>query len=124
MSDAYEANPAALRNSIERMKQLPLMARQLGQDFLSQERTYTEWPGWTDDFAREVRPVYERNNAYCLDTSNSLFEALDGLVSATLANLANIERTQSDSSERIREHRRRTEEALGDETGDGSGGRH
>lgn len=121
MSGVYEANPEALRLSIERMKLLPKMARQLGQDFTNGERHYSEWPGWTDEFALEVRPVYESNNEYCLGTSSTLFEALDGLVSATLANLENIEQTRTDSTERIREHQRRTEEAVEGDTG---GGRH
>ncbi|MDH2393681.1 hypothetical protein QCN29_33960 [Streptomyces sp. HNM0663] len=120
MSGVYEAYPDALRSSIERMRRLPELARKLGEDFTGQERSYVEWPGWTDDFAHEVRPVYESNNEYCLGISSTLFQALDGLVSATLANLENIEQTRTDSTERIREHRLRTEEAVEGDTG----GRH
>ncbi|MFE6281201.1 hypothetical protein [Streptomyces sp. NPDC057877] len=119
MSGVYEANPDALRASVERMKRLPVMARALGEDFTNRERVYTEWPGWTDDYAHQVRPVYQSNNEYCLGTSRTLFEALDGLVAATLAALENIEQTRTDSTERIREHQRRTEGAVGD-----GGGRH
>ncbi|MET9442316.1 hypothetical protein [Streptomyces sp. NPDC006610] len=120
MSGVYEANPEALRSSIERMKRLPELARKLGEQFTNQERAYTEWPGWTDDYAHQVRPVYERNNQYCLGTSTTLYDALYGLVSATIANLENIEKTRTDSTDRIREHQRRTEDAVG---GD-HGGRH
>lgn len=119
MSGVYEADPAGLRSSIERMRALPVLARKLGEDFTNYERSFTEWPGWTDDFAHQVRPVYNSNNEYCLGVSTTLFEALDGLVSATLACLENIEETRIDSQERIREHQLRTEEAVGD-----GGGRH
>ncbi|MFD5430116.1 hypothetical protein [Streptomyces sp. NPDC127084] len=117
MSGVYEANTQALRASIARMKRLPELARKLGEDFDSNERHYTEWPGWTDDFAEKVRPVYDRNNEYCMGTSRTLFEALDGLVSATLSNLEGIEKNAADSTERIREHQRRTEEAIDGDTG-------
>ncbi|MFE6777590.1 hypothetical protein [Streptomyces sp. NPDC057702] len=113
MSGVYEANPAALRRSIEGMKQLPVLARKLGTDFNENENDYTEWPGWTDDFAHEVRPRYEENNAYCVRITGALHQALDALVSATLANLHNIEGTQSDTLERIQSHQRRTDDAVG-----------
>ncbi|WP_327167290.1 hypothetical protein [Streptomyces subrutilus] len=122
MSGVYEADPQALRRAVERMRRLPELAQGLGRNFISDERNYTPWPGWTDDFAGQVRPVYERNNEYCLNTGEVLYEALDGLVRATLANLSSIERTQSDSSERIADHRRRTPESVFDDQG--TGGRH
>ncbi|MEU6061928.1 hypothetical protein [Streptomyces sp. NPDC047097] len=125
MSGVFEAYPAELRTAIERMRNLPRMAYALGRDFRSDEQTYTAWPGWTDDYAQQNRPVYERNNEFCTGSSEKLFEALDGLVQATLANLNSIERTQSDSEERIAEHRRRTPESIFDdgETGGSGGGR-
>ncbi|WP_320774397.1 hypothetical protein [Streptomyces sp. CRN 30] len=124
MSGVYESNTDNLRRSIEHMKTLPVMARKLGEDFTRQERYFTPWPGWTDDYAEKARPQYEENNAYCLDISATLYEALDNLVGATLAALENIESTRTDSTERIREHSRRTEEATGDGNGDTGGGRH
>jgi hypothetical protein len=108
----YEADPAGLRRSIEGMKRLPEMAKKLGTDFRQEENSYTEWPGWTDDFARSARPQYDDNNEYCLRISTALHSALDALVSATLANLDNIEGTQSDATERIDEHKRKTDTAL------------
>lgn len=122
MSGVYEANPEALRRAVERMRRLPELAGALGRSFTVDERNYTAWPGWTDDYALQVRPVYERNNEYCLGTGRVLHEALDGLVQATLSNLANIERTRSDSTERIAEHQRRTRDSVFDDPG--SGGRH
>ncbi|NBM15783.1 hypothetical protein [Streptomyces sp. GC420] len=119
MSGTYEADTAGLRRSIENMKRLPELARQLGADFRRQENDYTEWPGWTDDFARQVRPKYDENNRYCTEFAGSLFSALDGLVSATLANLDNIEGTRNDGTEMIRQHSRKTDAVLGDSDGTG-----
>ncbi|MDX3850294.1 hypothetical protein [Streptomyces sp. AK02-01A] len=112
MSGVYEANPGGLRRSIDGMKRLPEMAKSLGEDFRRAENTYTEWPGWTDDFARQVRPKYNDNNEYCLRIGTALFGALDALVSATLANLENIEGTQSDATEQIRDHQQKTDTVL------------
>ncbi|WP_405389898.1 hypothetical protein OG596_19615 [Streptomyces sp. NBC_01102] len=120
MSGAYEADPTGLRRSIEEMKRLPGLAKRMGEDFRREENDYTEWPGWTDDFARGVRPQYEENNRYCTDISQSLYEALDALVSATLTNLENIEGTRTDATEKIREHRTKSDEAV---FGDGQGKR-
>ncbi|GAB3962870.1 hypothetical protein [Streptomyces sparsus] len=119
MSGLYEADPGGLRRSIEEMKNLPALAKQMGEDFRRQENDYTEWPGWTDDFAHQVRPKYEENNRYCTDIAQGLYEALDALVSATLTNLENIEGTRSDTTEQIQAHQRRTDEALQDDGGQG-----
>ncbi|MCX5411563.1 hypothetical protein [Streptomyces sp. NBC_00059] len=119
MSGVYEADPGGLRRSIEEMKSLPALAKRMGQDFRRQENDYTDWPGWTDDFAREVRPKYEENNAYCTDIAHGLYEALDVLVSATLTNLENIEGTRTDATEQIAAHRRKTDEALHGDGGQG-----
>lgn len=101
MSGAYEANPAGLRRSIEEMKRLPALAKKMGEDFRLQENDYTQWPGWTDDFARQVRPQYQKNNEYCTEVAQSLYMALDALVSATLTSLENIEGTRTDATEKI-----------------------
>ncbi|MER5778836.1 hypothetical protein ABT144_32045 [Streptomyces sp. NPDC002039] len=122
MSGVYEASPEALRRAVERMRRLPELAEGLSRSFTADERNYTPWPGWTDDYALQVRPVYERNNEFCLGTGRVLYEALDGLVQATLANLDNIERTRSYSTEQIAEHRRRTPDTVFDDPG--TGGRH
>ncbi|MGW2209725.1 hypothetical protein [Streptomyces sp. NPDC001781] len=110
MSAVYEADPSGLRRSIEEMKSLPALARRMVQDFRHHESAYTPWPGWTDDFARQVRPQYQRNNTYCADIVQELYEALDALVSATLTNLENIESTRSDATDRIEAHGRRVHE--------------
>ncbi|MEV8226002.1 hypothetical protein AB0P41_07985 [Streptomyces sp. NPDC079167] len=119
MSGLYEADPGGLRRSIEEMKNLPALAKKMGEDFRRQENDYTEWPGWTDDFARDVRPKYEENNRYCTDITQGLYEALDALVSATLTNLENIEGTRTDTTEQIQAHQRKTNEALGGDGGQG-----
>jgi hypothetical protein len=125
MSGVYEADPAGLRRGIEGMKQLPAMAKKLGTDFRQEENAYTEWPGWTDDYARSARPQYDDSNEYCLRISTALYGALDALVSATLANLDNIEGTQSDAEDRIQEHKVKTDEALsGYESEYNGGGKH
>ncbi|MEK8143250.1 hypothetical protein NKH18_17330 [Streptomyces sp. M10(2022)] len=119
MSGAYQADTGALRQSIEEMKRLPGLAKQMGEDFRSQEKNYTEWPGWTDDFALEVRPRYEENNRYCTDISTALYEVLDALVSATLTNLESIEGTRTDASEQVRAHQAETDEAVFGDGGQG-----
>ncbi|GGZ00879.1 hypothetical protein [Streptomyces poonensis] len=125
MSGVYEADTAGLRRSIDGMKRLPEMAKGLEEKFRRQENDYTEWPGWTDDFALEVRPRYDDNNRSCTEFSTALFTALDGLVSATLANLDNIEGTRADGTDMISEHARRTGSVFGDGEGDADGsGRH
>ncbi|MFF2525172.1 hypothetical protein [Streptomyces liangshanensis] len=123
MSGVFEADPAALRRGIEGMRALPLMARQLGADFRAEENTYTEWPGWTDDFARSVRPRYNDNNEYCLRIGTALHDALDALVAATLMNLESIEGARNDAVERIEDHRRRTADP-GPGSGGPGGGKH
>ncbi|WP_299531701.1 hypothetical protein [uncultured Streptomyces sp.] len=121
MSGTYEADTAGLRRSIENMKRLPEMAKKLGADFRRHENDYTEWPGWTDDFALEVRPRYDDNNRFSTGFAAALYNALDGLVGATLANLENIEGTRADGTDMIREHAHKTDEILG---GSGGSGRH
>ncbi|MFF1464363.1 hypothetical protein [Streptomyces sp. NPDC058330] len=121
MSGVYEADPSGLRRSVEEMKSLPVLAKRMVQDFRHQESAYTAWPGWTDDFALQVRPRYQRNNTYCADVVQGLYEALDALVSATLANLENIESTRTDATERIEAHSRRTHEGS---QGQGGQGKH
>ncbi|MEK8145854.1 hypothetical protein NKH18_45340 [Streptomyces sp. M10(2022)] len=64
-------------------------------------KNYTDWPGWTDDFAEKTRPVYEKNNASCQEIAGALSEALVSLVTATLGNLQNIEGTQSYAQEQV-----------------------
>ncbi|MFD4030435.1 hypothetical protein ACFWVP_07815 [Streptomyces sp. NPDC058637] len=120
MSGAYEANTTNLRRSIEEMKLLPSLAKRMSEEFRHEENDYSGWAGWTDDFARGVRPKYEANNRYCTDIAQSLYEALDALVSATLTNLENMESTRTDAADKIRAHQARNEEAA---VGDGQGKR-
>ncbi|PJE98305.1 hypothetical protein CUT44_07820 [Streptomyces carminius] len=120
MSTAFSADTIGLRHSVEEMRRLPGMARTLVTDFLDREGRYTEWPGWTDDYALKVRPAYERDNQRCVDFGDALHDALDALVSATLANLDAIEKARNDSLDTIADHSWRTAGASGD---DGESGR-
>lgn len=119
MSGEYAADPSSLRQIIGEMKRLPEMAKKMRDDFRSHENDFTDWPGWTDDFARETRPKYEENNEHCVSYAMALYEALDGLVAATLTNLENIEGTRTDATDRIRAHQAKTDEALGGDEGQG-----
>lgn len=114
MSVAFEADTVGLRRSAEEMQRLPDMARRLVTEFLDRESQYTDWPGWTDDYALEVRPAYERDNQRCVNFVTALHDALDNLVSATLANLNTIERVRDDAHDMIAEHWWRTAGTFGD----------
>ncbi|MDX3853055.1 hypothetical protein [Streptomyces sp. AK02-01A] len=120
----YEASPAALRRAITSMEALPEIAERIRQRFIRRERDFTEWPGWTDDFAYQARPGYEENNQYCMEVADGLREALKGLVDATHANLKEIEDTQQSSTERIESFRRKTETGPGGVPGSSTTGKH
>ncbi|MEU3183529.1 hypothetical protein ABZ707_04845 [Streptomyces sp. NPDC006923] len=120
----YEASPAALRRAIASMEALPEIAERMRQRFLARERDFTEWPGWTDDFAHQARPGYEENNRYCLEVADGLEQALNGLVVATQANLKEIEDTQQDSTDKIESFRRTSDTGFGGGPGPGNTGKH
>ncbi|MFF2525176.1 hypothetical protein [Streptomyces liangshanensis] len=121
----FEASPAAIRRAIQSMEALPALAKSMRERFVTRERDFTDWPGWTDDYARQTRPGYEENNQYCLDVADGLALALTGLVDATRANLQEIEDTQRQSTESIEEFRRKTWGGPGDgDPGPGSTGKH
>jgi hypothetical protein len=83
------------------MEALSAMALRMRDDFVADEQNYTDWPGWTDDFAEKTRPVYRKNNDSCLEIAGALSKAVTGLVTATLGNLQNIEGTQSYAQEQV-----------------------
>ncbi|MFF5567536.1 hypothetical protein ACFY7Z_21220 [Streptomyces sp. NPDC012623] len=118
----YVANPGGLRRSDEMMESLPERARKIREDFIRDSQSYRGWAGYTDDFALEVMPQYEANNASCLELVSTLGSAFVGLRQAVWANGQHIEGVQSYAHEQIGQQMSNLDGVGGDSaTG---GGRH
>ncbi|MGN5632162.1 hypothetical protein [Streptomyces sp. AC154] len=97
----FVANPGGLRRSDEGMESLAERTKRLREVFIGDSQTYRGWGGYTDDFAHEVMPKYEANNASCLELLTSLGSAFLGLREAVWANGQHIEGVQSYAKDQI-----------------------
>ncbi|MFJ5221241.1 hypothetical protein ACIP98_42465 [Streptomyces sp. NPDC088354] len=107
MADEYYAQPENLARGVEYIDHIARLAHELRRRFDEDIRETAGWTGEGDDFAKQFKPIEERDRELVVKTGGALFEALIGVTDGTTASLRNIRGTQNDVMDSIQEAKRR-----------------
>lgn len=119
-SNAYSASPAALIAGTRQIEQISRLANEMINEFITDVSSTSGWPGYDDDFAKQMRPQEKEQRDGSIDTGSSLSEAIVSIGDGTLTNLKSVLGTQNGVLDAIHDS-----DINSGDTGDGShGGKH
>lgn len=120
MSNAYSASPPALIAGTRQIEQISQLANEMISEFITDVSSTSGWPGYDDDFAKQMRPQEKQQREGSVGTGSSLSEAIVSIGDGTLTNLKSVLGTQNGVLSAIHDSNTNT----GDTDGDSHGGKH
>ncbi|MCX5238300.1 MULTISPECIES: hypothetical protein [Streptomyces] len=95
MSNAYSASPPALVAGTRQIEQISQLANEMISEFITDVSSTSGWPGYDDDFAKQMRPQEKQQREGSVQTGSSLSEAIVSIGDGTLTNLKSVLGTQN-----------------------------
>ncbi|MYR58924.1 hypothetical protein GTY54_22660 [Streptomyces sp. SID625] len=117
MSERYYGDPRRIQAGTEQLKQIAELARSITSDFLDEISATVDWPGTSDDFAKQARPKEQKERQTAKDTCTAIRDAIVGITEGTLQNLDSMTRVRDQALDAIGQQTNQVENA-------GNHGRH